>query len=150
MKAARRSRDARVVDERFARFGPFKELARHPTGQRALAQLERAWWPPEGVIWAKPVVGGTQGFIVLFMAYRGGMHALPLAMLVVVLSGLHPHALLLALLLLKLLFAKGNPRPRSCPPSGVPTLVSTLVAQRAWPTAAPPLRSAASTSWWTT
>lgn len=43
MKAARRARDERIIREKYAKYGPFKDIVLHPTSQVVLAKVEKAW-----------------------------------------------------------------------------------------------------------
>lgn len=50
MKAARRARDMRLVDEKFAKYGPLKDLVKgNPTGEAFIFKLEKAWG--SNIVW---------------------------------------------------------------------------------------------------
>lgn len=45
MRAARKARDVRLLEEKYAKYGSFKEFAMRDDVQAALTQLEHAWLP---------------------------------------------------------------------------------------------------------
>ena len=111
MKAARKARDERLLHEKYAKYGPFKDIILHPTTQQVLARVDEI----TDVEWVKPIMPPTYIVIIAFMAHRGGMPGMQYCFMICLLFGVHPHLIILAVVVMKLLFAKNKKlTPKSC------------------------------------
>ena len=123
----------------------------HPTPPLCVSSVHVCSWfggvglplPPLLLLYPSrlnPIMDSTQALIIVFMAYRGGMGPVPFAALLVVLFGVHPHAVVGAVALLQLWRARAKPRSKAGPGTHAGRSAARRGAVPHWP---PPLALAA-------
>lgn len=96
MKAARKARDMRLVDEKYAKYGPLRDFVQgNPSGEALVYKLEKAW--NSEVVWLDPIMSWGQAMMIMFMASRAGLDERKMAVLSIVLLGIHPHLIVIGL-----------------------------------------------------
>lgn len=94
MKAARKARDVRLVDERYAKYGPLKDFVRgNPTGEALVYKLEKAW--SSEIVWLNPIMPWGQAMMIMFMATKAGFNDWKMMVLCIILLGMHPHLIVI-------------------------------------------------------
>jgi len=120
MKEAHRARIERELTEKY---GPFKDIILHPVTQTVFDKVEEL----ADINWVEPgrVLPTTSAVLIIVMAWRGGMRGLPLMLLVSLMLGVHPHLIIIGLIIHRVFYRK---RPE--PPKGMSAMPS-------WPVDSP-------------